>query len=198
MDFTRFRRPSACLLLATAVALGCTVVAAVEAGEDGGLVLLRRLDGHLLPLAWLALAALTGAILLGPPKSPLRLPLAGLVLVFGVPAMLLAGFLSAAADRPEPRVDAEAAAPGRADRRLVVVTGPGYPDPVRCVYVHDGGRLLERSRLARCFNGDAQESGLAEAVWATGDRLRMTTAGGQVHEVAVGAGGRPERPAGAR
>ncbi|WP_423832953.1 hypothetical protein [Streptomyces manipurensis] len=197
MDFTRFRRPSAYLLLATAVALGCTVVAAVEAADDGGLVLLRRLDGHLVPLAWLALAALTGAVLLGPPKSPLRVPLAGLVLVFGVPALLLAGFLAAVTDGPEPRVDTEAAAPGRADRRLVVVSVPGYLDPVRCVYIHDGGRLLERSWLARCFNGDAQESGLAEAVWAAGDRVRMTTAGGAVHELTVGPDGRPYRTAGA-
>ncbi|MFC9823681.1 hypothetical protein ACFWG6_24285 [Streptomyces erythrochromogenes] len=44
MDFTRFRRPSACLLLATTVGLGCTVVAAVEAGSDGGLVLLHGLQ----------------------------------------------------------------------------------------------------------------------------------------------------------
>ncbi|THA82510.1 hypothetical protein [Streptomyces sp. A0592] len=198
MEFTRFRRPSACLLLATTVGLGCTVVAAVEAGSDGGLVLLHGLHGHLVLLGWLALAALTGAILLGPPRCQLQGPPAGLVLVFGVPAMLLAGFLSTGTDGPEPRVDAEAAAPGRTDRRLVVVTAAGYLDPVRCVYVHDGGRLLERRWLAGCFNGDAEESGLAEAVWAAGDRVRMTTVGGEVHEVAVGAGGRPDRSVGAR
>ncbi|MEU7602199.1 hypothetical protein [Streptomyces sp. NPDC041003] len=42
-------------------------------------------------------------------------------------------------------------------------------------------------------NGDATDNELREAVWAGPDRIRMTTSGGEVFEVTVAAGGRPDR-----
>ncbi|MFJ1551557.1 hypothetical protein [Streptomyces sp. NPDC088246] len=73
MNFTRYRRPSA-FLLTMAVALGAVAVAGLESGDEGALVLL---------LGWLALAAMTGAVLLGLTKSSLRVPLVTTLLVIG-------------------------------------------------------------------------------------------------------------------
>ncbi|MFG3001071.1 hypothetical protein [Streptomyces sp. NPDC048340] len=138
MDFTRYRRPSASLLLTVAVVLGAGAVAGFESGGDGSLTLLLRLREFVLPLGWLALAALTGAVLLWLTKSsPLRLPLMTALLVVGVPMLFLGGFATEMFGGSDQEVKTESA-PGRGDRQLAVVARSGFLDPVSCVYVHQG------------------------------------------------------------
>ncbi|MFD9034517.1 hypothetical protein ACFVZW_25775 [Streptomyces sp. NPDC059567] len=192
MNFTRYRRPSAFLLLAVAVVLGAAGLAGLESGGQGALVLLLGLREYVLLLGWLALAALTGAVLLGLAKSLLRVPLVTMLLVVGVPTLLFGGWVSAVFGGSDEEVKTEAA-PGRGDRRLVVVARHGFLDPVRCVYVHQGSRPLERRWSVGCFNGDDEDNELRETVWTAADRIRMTTEGGAVHEVTVAPGGRPDR-----
>ncbi|MFD7260793.1 hypothetical protein [Streptomyces sp. NPDC059874] len=87
------------------------------------------------------------------------------------------------------------AAPGRDDRRLVVEEGAAMSDPLWNVYVHQRDWPLERRWAVGCFNGDATDNDdeLREAVWTAPDRSRMTTTGGEVFEVTVAPGGRPDR-----
>lgn len=60
------RRPFALALLAGAVALVVTALAAyLWGGEHGGLVLLGRLRDHVVAIGWLTLVALIAAIVLG-------------------------------------------------------------------------------------------------------------------------------------
>ncbi|WP_435972010.1 hypothetical protein [Streptomyces sp. Qhu_M48] len=191
MNFTRYRRPAAFLLLTVAVVLGAAAVAGLDSGGEGALVLLLGLREYVLLLGWLALAALTGAVLLGLPKSSLRVPLGTMVLVVGVPTLLLGSFASAMFGDSDEDVKTEAA-PGRGDRRFVVTLG-GFFDPVWCVYVHHGSQPLERRWSVGCFNGDSDDNALRETVWTAPDRIRMTTEGGAVHEVTIAPGGRPDR-----
>ncbi|MGW6981961.1 hypothetical protein ACWGE1_21390 [Streptomyces sp. NPDC054932] len=192
MNSTRYRRPSALGLLIVGTALAATAMAGLMSGDEGGLVLLLRLREYVLLLGWLALAALTGAVLLGLERSPLRLPLVTTLLAAGVPALLLGGFVSAVFGGSD-RVEKTEAAPGLSDRRLIVEARSGFLDPVWCVYVDEGSRPLERRWTVGCFNGDADDNELRETVWTAPDRIRMTTSGGAVHEVTVTPGGRPDR-----
>ncbi|WP_405941383.1 hypothetical protein [Streptomyces sp. NBC_00207] len=191
MNDTRYRRPAAFLLLTVGTVCAAAVVAGIEAGDEGGLVLLTELQAHIVPLGWLAVAALTGATLLGLARSPLRLPLVTALLVVGVPMMLLASFVSAtfgasiAQEKTEP-------APGRGARRLVVERDRDL-DPVWHVYVVQGNRPLERRWSVGSFGGRSDAHALRETVWTAPDRIRMTTREGAVHEVTVTPGGRPDR-----
>ncbi|MEX0171224.1 hypothetical protein [Streptomyces sp. LMG1-1-1.1] len=124
MNFTRYRRPSAFLLLAVTVVLGAAAVAGLGSGGEGALVLLIELREYVPLLGWLALVAMTGAVLLGLKESLLRSPVVTTLLVVGVPMLLIGGFVSAAFGDDE-EVETEAAAPGRGDRRFVVTLG-GY------------------------------------------------------------------------
>ncbi|MCY0925028.1 hypothetical protein OTB20_02150 [Streptomyces sp. H27-H1] len=191
MDHTRYRRPSAGLLLGVAGALVATGTAAFLQDHPGGLVLLGRIREHLVLLGWLALAALTGAVLLGLEKSAARIALCVPLLVLGIPFVLMAGVLSGPAG-PSEETRSESA-PGRTDRRLVVEEGSAMIDPLWSVYVHEGGWPLERRWPVGHFNGDDPDNELREVVWTAPDRIRMTTAGGQVFEVTLAPGGRPDR-----
>ncbi|MFE9740107.1 hypothetical protein [Streptomyces sp. NPDC006477] len=192
MNFTRWRKPSAFLLLTLAVASGALAVAGLEAGGEGALVLLLTLREYVLLSGGLALAALTGAVLLGLTKSTLRVPLVTMLLVVGVPTLFLGGVASALSGDSDEEV-ATASAPGPGDRRLVVMSGSASIDPVRCVYVHEGSRLRERRWRVGCFNGDSEDNALRETAWTAPDRIRMTTAGGVSLYVNITPGGRPDR-----
>ncbi|MFF8380138.1 hypothetical protein ACF07V_28855 [Streptomyces sp. NPDC015661] len=147
---------------------------------------------YVLSLGRLALAALTGAVLLGLTKSSLRVPLVTTLLVIGASTLLLGGFVSAVFGGSEEEVKTEPAA-DRGDRRLLVVARSGSLDPVRCVYVDQGKPPLERRWRGGCFNGDSEDNALSETVWAASDRMRMTTRAGAVHEVTIAPNGRPDR-----
>ncbi|WP_329124699.1 hypothetical protein [Streptomyces sp. NBC_01353] len=192
MNFTRYRRPSAFLLLTVAVVLGAAALAGLESGDEGALVLLVGLREYVLLLGWIALAALTGAVLLGLAESSLRVPLVTMLLVVGVPTLLIGGWVSAVFGGWDEEVKTDLA-PGRGDRRLVVVARHGFLDPVWCVYVHQGNHPLERRWSVGCFNGDDEGNELRDTVWTAPDRIRMTTEGGAVHEVTIAPGGRPDR-----
>ncbi|MFJ2937953.1 hypothetical protein ACIO8G_34970 [Streptomyces sp. NPDC087219] len=192
MNFTRYRRPSAFLLLTVAVVFGAAALAGLESGDEGSLVLLLGLREYVLLLGWLALTTLTGAVLLGLTKSSLRLPLATGLLVIGVPTLLIGGWASAMFGSSDEVLQAESA-PGRGDRQLVVVARSGSLDPVWCVFVHQGNPPLERRWSVGCFNGDSEDNALSETVWTAPDRIRMTTEGGAVHEVTITPDGRPDR-----
>ncbi|MEU2115207.1 hypothetical protein ABZ567_06040 [Streptomyces sp. NPDC016459] len=191
MNFTRYRRPSAFLLLTVGVVLGAAAVAGLDSGGEGALVLLLGLREYVLLLGWLAMAALTGTVLLGLTKSSLRVPLVTMLLVVGVPTLLLGGFASAVFGDSDEEVKTETA-PGRDDRRFVVTLGGSF-DPVWCVYIHQGSQPLERRWSVGCFNGDSEDNALRETVWTAPDRIRMTTEGGAVHEVTIAPGGQPDR-----
>lgn len=193
MDFSRYRRPSAFLLLAAAVVFAVAAIAGFESGGEGALILLLGLREHLFLLGCLAVAALTGAILLGlAQSSSLRMPLVIAVLVTGVPLLLIGGWVSAVSGGPDEVLRTESS-PGRSDRHLVVVARSGFLDPVWCVYVHQGNPPRERRWNVGCFDGDAEDNSLGEAAWTAPDRIRMTTEGGAVHEVSIAPGGRPDR-----
>lgn len=192
MNVTRYRRPSAFLLLTVAVVLGAAAVAGLMSGGEGALVLLLGLGEYVLLLGWLVLAALTGAVLLGLTGSSLRVPLVTVLLGLGVPALLLGGLASAVFGGSDQEVKTESA-PGRSDRRLVVMARSATLDPVWCVYVRQGKQPLERRWSVGCFNGDSEDNALSETVWTAPDRIRMTTKGGAVHEVTIAPGGRPDR-----
>ncbi|WP_404961048.1 hypothetical protein [Streptomyces sp. 147326] len=189
MNHTRYRRPAALLLLTLGIVCAAAVVAWVASGDEGGLVLLTELYAHIVPLGWLALAALTGAALLGLARSALRLPLVTALLVVGVPLMLLAGFVSVTFGRPSAQEKTEPA-PGRGDRRLVVERDSTLLDPVWHVYVQQGRRPVERRWSVGFFDGDSDANALRETVWTSPDRIRMTTREGAVHEVTIAPGGR--------
>ncbi|MEU9147298.1 hypothetical protein [Streptomyces sp. NPDC048349] len=192
MNFTRYRRPSAFLLLTVSVVLGATAVAGLESGDEGSLTLLIGIREYILLLGWLALAALTGAVLLGLTKSSLRVPLITTLLVIGAPTLLLGGFVSAAFGGSDEEVKTEPA-PDRGDRQLLVVARSGSLDPVWCVYVDQGKPPLERRWSVGCFNSDSEDNALSETVWAAPGRIRMTTQAGAVHEVTIAPNGRPDR-----
>ncbi|WP_326592157.1 hypothetical protein [Streptomyces sp. NBC_01294] len=190
MRLTRHRgRPKALALPATAIAL----VAMATAGflwDSGGLVLVARINDYVALLGWLILIALTGAVLLGVTRPVLRLVLCALLLGPGIPIMLFVTLLASIGTTEETKNEA---APGRSDRRLVVVEGSSFADPLWSVYVHEGTWPLERRRLVGFFDGDFVA--LSEAVWTAPDRIRMTTGEGEVHEVTIAPGGRPDRAA---
>ncbi|RSS43423.1 hypothetical protein [Streptomyces sp. WAC08241] len=193
MNHKRCRRPSAFLLLTVSVALGATAVAALDSGGEGAPVLLIGIREYVLPLGGLALAALIGAVLLGLPKaSSLRTPLVTMLLVIGAPTLLLGGLASAMSGGPDEEVRTEQA-PGRGDRRLLVVARSGSLEPVQCVYADQGNPPRERRWSVGCFNGDSEENALGTTEWTASDRIRMTTRGGAVHEVTLAPDGRPDR-----
>lgn len=192
MNYTRYRRPSAFLLLTMSIVLGAAAVAGLQSGGEGALILLLRLREYVLLLGFLALAALTGAVLLGVTRSALRVPLVTVLLVIGVPTLLVGGWASAVFGASDLMVKTESA-PGRGDRQLVVVARSGSLDPVWCVYVHQGNPPMQRRWSVGCFNGDAEENALRETVWTAPDRIRMTTKGGVAHDVTITSAGRPDR-----
>ncbi|WP_412078534.1 hypothetical protein ACLF6K_33565 [Streptomyces xanthophaeus] len=192
MQLTRHGRPLAAALLAAALALLATAAGGfLYGGDSGGYVLAVRAREHAVLLGWLVLAALTGAVLLGPAKSTVRLALCVLLLTIGIPVLLMASLLMAMFGGAEETKNE--AAPGRDDRRLVVEEGAAMIDPLWYVYVHEGTWPLERRWAVGRFNGDDPADELREAVWTASDRLRVTTAEGAVHEVTVTPGGRPDR-----
>ncbi|KQX54705.1 hypothetical protein ASE09_32100 [Streptomyces sp. Root66D1] len=180
------------LLLAVGLVLGAMAVVGLESGGEGELTLLLELREYVLLLGWLALAALTGAAFLGLAKSSLRVPLVTMLLVIGAPTLLIGGVASAMFGGSDSQLSTETA-PGRGDRRLIVVSQSDSIDPVWCVYVHQGNSPRERRWSVGCFNGDAEENALRKTVWTAPDRIRMTTAGGAVHEVTIAPDGRPDR-----
>ncbi|MFF8270214.1 hypothetical protein ACF059_22970 [Streptomyces sp. NPDC016562] len=187
-----YRRPLAYALLAGAVALVTTALAAHRwGGPQGGLVLLSQVKAHFTAMGWLTLVALGAAVLLGVRTPAMRVALGVPVLVLGVPVMFLATVLAQLGGGQEQT--RSVAAPGRDDRRLVVEEGSAMIDPLWYVYVHEGSWPRERRWAVGYFNGDATHNELREAVWTGPDRIRMTTAGGVVHEVTVAPGGRPDR-----
>jgi hypothetical protein len=192
MNFIRYRRPSAFLLLTMAVVLGAAAVVGLESGGEAALVLLLGLRECVVLLGWLALAALAGAVLLGLTDSSLRVPLVTMLLVVGVPALLFCGFVSAILRGSDEEVKTESA-PGRVDRQLTVVVKSGSLDPVWCVYVYQGNPPLERRWSVGFFNGDSEDNELSQTAWTAPDRIRMTTEGGAVHEVTITSSGRPDR-----
>ncbi|MCX4802720.1 hypothetical protein ACFWWM_13505 [Streptomyces sp. NPDC058682] len=186
------RRTSARVLLAVAAALVTGALAAhFWGGPDGGLVVLNRVHGHFVTMGWLALVALVGGILLGARKTATRLALGLPVAVLGIMIMALATLLTLLDGGQEQTQSLTA--PGRNDRRLVVEEGSAMIDPLWYVYVHQGSGPLERRWAVGYFNGDATDNELREAVWTAPDRIRLTTSGGVVHEVAVAPDGRPDR-----
>ncbi|MFE4588654.1 hypothetical protein [Streptomyces laurentii] len=192
MNFERSRRPLAILLLAVVVAaLGTAAVAAIGARGDGSLVLLLALREHVVLLGWIALVALTGAIWLGLWKSPLLVPVITTTVAVGVFALLLGGFVSMLFGVSLKEVET-ASAPGRDDRRLVVLLGNNL-DSIWCVRLRQGNPPMERQWDVGCFNDDDLDNGLRETVWTAPDRIRMTTRGGKVHEVSIAPDGRPDR-----
>lgn len=187
-----YRRPLALVLLAVGLALVAAALAATRwGGSDGGLVLLSQVGRHLIAMGWLALAAVGGALLLGVRRPAPRIALVVTTAVLGVPVMFMATALAGLAGGEEQT--RSLAAPGREDRRLIVEEGAAMIDPVWCVYVHEGAWPRERRFAVGCFNGDNPDNELREAVWTGPDRIRMTTAEGEVHEVTVAPGGRPDR-----
>ncbi|MFE1874541.1 hypothetical protein ACFW9N_27280 [Streptomyces sp. NPDC059496] len=191
------RRSSARALLAVAAALvaGALVAGALAAclwgGSDGGLVVLGKVRGHFVTTCWLALAALIAAALLGVRKPATRLAVALPLAVLGVPVLIIATLLALLTGGDVRTQDL--ASPDRDDRRLVIEQGLAGIDPVWTVYVHQGSGLLERRWTVGSFNGDAPYYALLETVWKAPDRIRMTTGGGEVHEVTLAPGGRPDR-----
>ncbi|WP_030965178.1 hypothetical protein [Streptomyces sp. NRRL S-378] len=187
-----YRRPLACALIALAVALVGTVLAAFRwGGPDGGLVVLNEVGRHFVALGWLSLTALCGAVLLGVRRPMTRVTVGVPVLALGAPVMCLVTLL-AMLDGGQEQAESQPA-PGRDDRRLVVETGSAMIDPLWFVYVHQGTWPRERRWAVGYFNGDATDNELHEAVWTGPDRIRLTTSGGVVHEVTVAPGGRPDR-----
>ncbi|MER7734369.1 hypothetical protein ABTX80_26120 [Streptomyces erythrochromogenes] len=187
-----YRRPLAFALIALAVVLVATVLAAYRwGGPDGGLVVLNRVGTHSVAFGWVALAALCGAVLLGVRRPMTRVTVGVPVLALGAPVMCIVTLLSMLGGGQEQ--ESSVAAPGREDRRLVVETGSAMIDPLWFVYVHQGTWPRERRWAVGYFNGDATDNELREAVWTGPDRIRLTTSGGEVHEVTVAPGGRPDR-----
>ncbi|MET9609157.1 hypothetical protein ABZZ17_29535 [Streptomyces sp. NPDC006512] len=186
----RAREPLAGVLL-----LVCAACVAVKAtsGIDGGPALTMGAgENHGLLLGWLALGALAGAVRLGlRAKGRLR---AGLLLVLGVAAALFLcatpPLLMLGGGGEETR---RSAAPGRDDRVLVVEEGSAMIDPLWYVYVHQGDWPFERRWSVGYFNGDTGEHELRDVRWTGPGLIRMTTADGGVHEVAVAPDGRPDR-----
>ncbi|MGZ9929899.1 hypothetical protein ACXNSR_08365 [Streptomyces sp. NC-S4] len=191
------RRTTARALLGVAAALVAgalvagTLAACIWGGSDGGLVVLGKVRGHFVTMCWLALVAVIGAVLLGARKPATRLAVALPLAVIGVPVLCIATLL-AVLTGGEVRTR-DLASPGRDDRRLVIEQERAGIDPVWTVYVHQGSGLLERRWTVGSFNGDAPYYALGETVWTAPDRIRMTTGGGEVHEVTVAPGGRPDR-----
>ncbi|MCX5129000.1 hypothetical protein [Streptomyces sp. NBC_00347] len=193
MNRARYRKPSACLLLAAGLVLVATTAAGLLSGPEGRLVVLVRAREHAVALGLLALAVLTGAVLCGFSKPRARLVAVGVLLGVGLPPLLALSFLSAFAGTH--RLEYGKAAPGHGDRRLVVEsTSASFgPDTLWLVYVHEGTWPLERRWSVGAFNDDDMDNRLVETVWTAPDRIRMTTEKGAVHEVTLSPGGRPDR-----
>ncbi|MGW4896070.1 hypothetical protein ACWEQL_28020 [Kitasatospora sp. NPDC004240] len=100
-------------------------------------------------------------------------------------AFAFGGMPSKTSDRP---------APGRSDRSLVIHRGTAMIDPLWWVSVDDGSWLTARRWPVGYFNGDDTRNALASAEWDGPDRIRLTTAGGEVFVVGLDPEtGRPER-----
>ncbi|MEU7292639.1 hypothetical protein AB0A76_05440 [Streptomyces exfoliatus] len=86
------------------------------------------------------------------------------------------------------------AAPGGAERYLVVEEGAAMIDPLWRVSVVDGSGLGAHHWPAGFFNGDAADHALLDVSWAGPDALRFTTVDGTVTTVRLDPGtGKPER-----
>ncbi|MFE5590102.1 hypothetical protein [Streptomyces sp. NPDC056549] len=190
MSFIRERRRSVFLLLTLAFLLGAAALAGVATGDQGGLTLLSWPREQAFLLAGVILILLAAAVLRGLVKSPLRTTLAALLLLLGVPSTWIAGTFELL-DGEEWEVKTQAA-PGRGDRRLVLVQYNTF-DPARCLYVHQDGLLGERRWEVGCFMGE--EDGLLDAKWMAPDRVRMTLGGRseESFEVTIFPSGQPER-----
>ncbi|MEU3607499.1 hypothetical protein AB0E83_18955 [Streptomyces sp. NPDC035033] len=190
MSFIRERRRSVFLLLTPAFLLGTAALAGVATGGQGGLILLTWPREQAFLLAGTVLILLAVAVLRGLTKSPLRTALATLLLLLGVPSTWIGGTLGLY-DHAEREVKTQAA-PGRSDRRLVMVQHDDF-DPARCLYVHQDGLLGERRWTVSCFMGE--EDGLRDAVWTSPERIRITVDGTprESHEVTILPSGQPER-----
>ncbi|MFI8320716.1 hypothetical protein [Streptomyces sp. NPDC085529] len=190
MSFIRERRRSVFLLLLPAFLLGTAALTGAASESQGGLVLLSWPREQAFLLAGITLILLAAAILRGLVKSPLRTTLATLLLLPGVlMTWLAATFGLQGNDEWEVKTQA---APGRGDRRLVLVQYNGF-DPGRCLYVRQDGPLGERSWQVACAMGE--EDGLRDAMWTSPDRVRMTMGGisQDSHEVTIFPGGQPEK-----
>ncbi|NIK58386.1 hypothetical protein [Kribbella shirazensis] len=105
MNVTRYRRRSAGLLLTVVVMLGAATTVGLVSGGEGALILLLGLRKCVPLLGSLALAALTGAVLLGLRGSTLRVPLVTMLLVVGAPTLLLGGAIHEVTITPDGRPD---------------------------------------------------------------------------------------------
>lgn len=190
MSFIREQRRSVFLLLAVAFLLGAAAAAGVATEGQGGLMLLSWPREQAFLLAGSILILLAAAVLRGLAKSPLRMTLATLLLLLGVPLTWIAGTFGLF-DSDEWEVKTQSA-PGRGDRRLVMVQYDGF-DPARCLYVHQDGVLGERRWEVGCFMGE--EDGLRDAMWTSPDRVRMTLGGmsRESYEVTIFPSGQPEK-----
>ncbi|MER5931418.1 hypothetical protein [Streptomyces sp. NPDC002054] len=183
----RVRRGLGAALAVAAVALAGWTVAGWYGGGDGGLVVLVTAREHQVVTVWLVLAALFGALALGVRHGPFKAGGYVCLSLAALPALVLAQFTSSAEE------SARTAAPGRADRHLVVHRDHVSIDPIWLVYVQQGTWPRERRWLLGSFDGDAEDNELAGAVWDGADRVRLDTAGGETYLVGVGPSGRPDR-----
>ncbi|MFF4321568.1 hypothetical protein [Streptomyces sp. NPDC001568] len=185
----RARGPLAGLLLLLCAA--CVAVISTSGIDGGPALTVQAGQDHAFLLFWLILGSLIGAVLLGLRRGQLR---AGLLLVLGLASALLLCasplvLLLGGGTEEERR----SPAPGRDDRVLVVEDGSIMMDPIRYVRVHQGTWPLERRWAVAEFNGGTGEHELRDVRWSGPDVIRMTTADGEVHEVALSPDGRPER-----
>ncbi|MFD8012594.1 hypothetical protein [Streptomyces sp. NPDC058955] len=153
--FIRDRRRSVLLLLASAVLPGAAALAGAATGGQGEPVLLSWPREYVFLLVGVFLILLAAAVLWGLVKSALRMTLAALLLLLGVPLTWMGGTF-AMLDGDEWEVKTESA-PGRGDRRLVLVQFDDF-DPARCLYVHQDGLLGERRWKVGCFMGEGTDS----------------------------------------
>lgn len=174
------------LVLAAGVFLAAALVP-LSAEPDGYRLLWVRARQYTVTCTQLALVALSGAALLGLRTLLLRVSAFVTLAVLGLPLLLS---LAQPYDAPETH---RAHAPGRDDRRMVVVRGSAGIDPLWIVYVQQGEGLAERRWFVTSFNGDSQTNELVDARWTAPDRIRMTTREGRVVEATIASDGSREQ-----
>lgn len=152
--------------------------------RSGGLALLREWFDHPLLFGTLMLPLLFVALVLATWPVWLRSVLGVVTVVPGlatVPFWLFSDHRATTSDE---------AAPGRPDRRVVVVEGHAMIDPLYWVYVEEGEGLARRRWEVAFLNGDW--NGLNEVAWDGPDRLRLVV-DHRPHLIGIAEGGRPER-----
>ncbi|MFF2043151.1 hypothetical protein ACFVVX_22280 [Kitasatospora sp. NPDC058170] len=152
--------------------------------RSGGLALLREWFDHPLLFGTLMLPLLFAALVLATWPVWLRSVLGVVTVLLGLASVPFWLF----SDHRETTRDE--AAPGRPDRRLVVVEGSAMIDPLYWVYVDEGTGLARRRWDVAFVNGDW--SGLGEVAWDGPDRLRVVV-DHRTHLIRIAEGGRPER-----